>query len=194
MVANNGSAFTRAKNSDKSWGTWSTMACGSFKRITALNYKGVVWATIVDSAGQIWRTSLRKAGWTTQGKLNSAPGISAWRDIDMTWDEAARGFMLAIPEGGGNKLWFMPMYGSNAWKWRYFDTHLWAPGAATQDSPNMLSITASRWMEDPPGTTSPVIFATDDNGNIYLVEYARVGKPGWVLDWKSFYHENIPYN
>jgi hypothetical protein len=195
MVAENGSAFTRTKNSDGSWQTWSTVASGSFKRITALKYQGVVWATMVDSAGQIWRTSFEMTGWAIPTKLDNPPGVGAWRDIDMTWDELARGFMLAIPEGGGNRLWFVPMYGSDAWKWFYFDTHLWAPSVTNPvDSPDMLSITASRWMEDPPGTTSPVIFATDDNGNIYLIEYARVGNPGWVLDWKSFYHENIPYN
>jgi hypothetical protein len=49
-------------------------------------------------------------------------------------------------------------------------------------------------MEDPSGTTSPVVFATDDRGNIYFVEYARVGTPGWILGRKSFYHEYIPYS
>jgi hypothetical protein len=103
--------------------------------------------------------------------------------------------MLAIPVGGGDKLWFMPMYGSGAWtQWRWFDTHLWAPGAPTPPAaPNLLSVTASRWMEDPAGTTSPVVFGTDDKGNIYFVEFARVGTPGWNLNWKSFYHESIPY-
>jgi len=72
----------------------------------------------------------------------------------------------------------MPIYGNKAWsEWRYFDTHLWRPGAALQNSPNLQSITASRWMEDSAGTTSPVVFVTDDTGNIYFIEYARVGTP-----------------
>ncbi len=46
----------------------------------------------------------------------------------------------------------------------------------------------------PAGTTTPVIFGTDDNGNIYLIEFAREGSPaGWILNWKSFYHETIPF-
>jgi hypothetical protein len=114
----------------------------------------------------------------------------------MTWDEYARGFMLAIPKSGGNKLYFMPMYGNKAWlQWRFFDTHLWAPHpkAGIQDAPRMQSITASRWMEDPSGTTSPIVFATDEMGNVYFIEYTRVGSPRWILDWKSFYHESILY-
>jgi hypothetical protein len=195
MVANGGSAFTRTKTSGTSWGSWKMISKGSYKSITALNYAGVVWATMVDTAGDIWRTSLGSSGWASAKKLSRPPGITGWRDIDMTWDEAARGFMLAIPTHAGNKLWFMPMYGNKAWsEWRYFDTHLWAPGAAPQNSPNLQSITASRWMEDPAGTTSPVVFATDDTGNVYFIEYTRVGTPRWILDWKSFYHENIPYN
>jgi hypothetical protein len=192
MVANGGNAFTRAKISDTTWGAWRKVAAGSYKRITALNYNGVLWATMIDTAGEIWRTSLGSRGAPT--KLGRPPGVNAWRDIDMTWDEAARGFLLATPTSGGNRLWFMPMYGSDPWsEWHFFETHLWAPGAARQDTPSMQSVTASRWMEDAAGTTSPVVFATDDKGNVYFIEYARVGTPGWVLDWKSFYHEKIVY-
>lgn len=195
MVANGGSAFTRWQTSG-SWGSWKMISNGSYKSITALNVGRVIKVAMVDTAGDIWRTGIAPGReWEPAQKLSRPPGVSAWRDIGMTWDEAARGFMLAIPTTAGNKLWFMPMYGSEAWsEWRFFDTHLWAPSAKTpQDSPNLQSITASRWMEDPAGITSPVVFATDDSGNIYFVEYTRVGTPRWVLDWKSFYHENIVY-
>jgi hypothetical protein len=57
----------------------------------------------------------------------------------------------------------------------------------------MQSIAASRWMEDAAGTTSPVVFATDSFGNVYFIEFSRIGTPAWVLDWKSFYHETIAY-
>jgi V8-like Glu-specific endopeptidase len=194
MVANGGSAFTRTKTSDTTWASWSMVASGAYQTVTALNYDGVLWVAMLDKAGEVWRTSRAPSGWTVPAKVARPPGVNAWRDIDMTWDEAARGFMLATPAGGGDRLWFMPMYGGQAWaQWRYFETHLWAPGAQPQPAPHLESITASRWMEDPSGTTSPVVFATDVQGNVYLIEYARVGIPGWVLDWKSFYHETIPY-
>jgi len=192
-----GGAFARAKLADGTWGGWFTIAGGSFKAISGLNYAGVVSAAMVDTSGEIWRTALGSAGWNAPQKLSRPAGVSAWRDIDFTWDEAARGFMLAVPVDPGNRLFFTPLYGANPWsEWRWFETHLWAPSAPSpQAAPQMQTITASRWMEDPSGTTSPVIFGTDDAGNVYFIEFARVGPsaPGWVLDWKSFNHEKIVY-
>ncbi|HUU58160.1 MAG TPA: hypothetical protein VMZ50_01345, partial [Phycisphaerae bacterium] len=200
-ASSTGGAFARAKSSDTAWGAWSAVAAGGYKSVTALNYEGTVSAALLDLSGEIWRTSLGAAGWEEPVKLGRPPGIAAWRDIDLTWDEAARGFLLAIPAtwdgavpGPMNTLLFTPLYGAQPWvEWRYFENHLWAPGVAPQDPPTLRTITASRWMEDPAGTTSPVVFGTDDQGNVYLVEYARVPRAGWNLDWKSFYHEYIPY-
>lgn len=201
MAAKGAGAFARFKTSNTAWGSWQKIADGSYKAVTVLNYNGIIWAALLDTSGEIWRTSFTGNSWTAPIKLPRPGSIGAWRDIDLTWDEAARGFMLAIPAswnsgspGPTNTLWFTPLYGSQPWnEWRIFENHLWAPGAPLQNPPNLKSITASRWMEDPPGTTSPVIFGTDDTGNIYLVEYARVGAVGWNLNWKSFYHDFIPY-
>ncbi len=201
MVARGGKAYVRAKTSDTTWEGWKKVTGGTYKALTAINYAGTIWVALLDTTGEIWRVSKGVAGWTSRIKLPRPAQISAWRDIDLTWDELARGFMLAIPAswngvvpGPTNSLWFTPLYGSQPWnEWRTFETHLWAPGVAPQNPPKLQSITASRWMEDPPGTTSPVIFGTDDNGNVYMVEYARVAPVGWNLNWKSFYHKNIPY-
>jgi hypothetical protein len=36
-------------------------------------------------------------------------GVTAWTDLDMTWDEYGRGFMLAISEAGPrDRLYFTP--------------------------------------------------------------------------------------
>lgn len=198
MVADGGAAYARAKTSDTAWGSWSRVANGTYEAITALRYHGALVAVMIDTSGKIWQILHSGSQWTSPADLGRPGGVTAWRDIDMTWDEHARAFLLAIPENGGNKLFFMPAYGDKPWsQWRYFDTHLWTPGAKPtdppRDAPNLRTLTASRWMEDPSGTTSPVIFATDDYGNIYFLEYARVGTPGWNLDWKSFYHETIVY-
>jgi hypothetical protein len=201
MVADGGKAYVRNKTSDTTWGGWKTVANGSYKSVTSLNYAGKVWAALLDTSGEIWRTSQGPVGWASPLKLPHPAQIGAWGDIDLTWDEQARGFMLAIPAswngvlpGPTNTLWFTPLYGSQPWsEWRRFENHLWAPGAPPQNPPKLQSITASRWAEDPAGTTSPVVFGTDDFGNVYFVEYARVGTVGWNLNWKSFYHEYIPY-
>jgi hypothetical protein len=195
VVVANGSAFTRTKSAETPWTDWSLLAAGRYRRVTALSLGGVVWTAMLDTTGDIWRTSLGPSGWSSPTKVPGATGLT-WREIGMTWDEARRGFMVVLPASGrsGNRLWFMPMYGSKPWsEWRHFETHLWAPGAGPQDAPEMQSIAASRWMEDVAGTTSPVVFATDSFGNIYFIEYSRIGTPAWVLDWKSFYHETIAY-
>lgn len=196
VVANNGNAYTRTKTSDTTWGSWVTLASGQFNKITALRYDGTLNAAMIDSAGDIWRMhKTGAAAWTVPVRMSKPSGVSAFRDIDMTWDEAGRGFMLALSSTFSGPLDFVPMYGTEAWTgWRHFGTQLWAPEASSaQPAPTLRSLTASRWMEDAAGVTSPNIFATDNQGNIYFIEYQRVTTPGWVLNWKSFYHETIPY-
>ncbi|MDE2321322.1 MAG: hypothetical protein KGL31_05310 [candidate division NC10 bacterium] len=194
-VGEDGVVFTRTAVPGGATGSWSLVKPGSFRSISVLTYADKRWLTMVDAAGDLWRIASVGSGWSDAVKLSRPPGVTGWIDADMTWDEATRGFLVAIPKGGGNRLWFMPMYGDKAWmEWRYFDTHLWAPNAKKpQDAPRFETVTASRWMEDTPWVTSPVIFTTDNYGNVYFIEYTRVGTPRWVLDWKSFYHEFIPY-
>ena len=196
MVAKGGSAYTRAKTSDTAWGSWSTVSTGTYKAVTAINADGVLWAALVDTSGDIWRTSRTTSSWSARSMLPRTGGLS-WADVDMTWDEAGRAFMLAVPTTQTKLLYFTPMYGSNPWTWWTFTTSLWVPNATPPitpaNPPRFVSITASRWMEDASGVVSPVIMTTDDAGNIYLVEYQRrVAPAGWDLRWKSFYHEFIP--
>ena len=197
LAATDRGVFVGSKPTSMVWNGWFTVAGGAFKAVTALNDQGTVVAAMIDTSGRVWRTGLGPAGWAVPAMIPPPPGVTAWRDIDMTWDEAVRGFMLAVPAPPDNKLWFMPMYGSQAWvQWRFFDTHLWAPGAGTaQDARRLISVTASRWMEDAPGVDSPVIFATDDQRNVYFIEFSRIkpGGAGWVLDWTSFYHGSTAY-
>jgi hypothetical protein len=198
MVSDAG-AFVRARTSDTTWGNWISVAGGSYNRVTALNNSGVIWAALLDNSGEIWRTSRGRYGWAAPIKLSRPLQVTSWQDIDLTWDEYGRGFMLAIPavlngvvHGPAYSLWFTPLYGTQPWsQWLYFTNYLWAPGVRVQYPPRMRSITASRWMEDPAGTTSPVIFGTDDRGNVYLVYYSAL-QAKWDLFWKSFYHEYVP--
>jgi hypothetical protein len=194
MVDGNGSVFSRSMPAGYA-GTWVRVMSGSHRAVSGLRVGTGIWAATVDSSGEVWRTRLSGGVWSRPIRLPHPAGVGPWRDIDFTWDEFGRGFMLAIPENGDNRLHFLPLYGTGAWTgWRHFDTRLWAPGVSNPAAvPRMLSVTASRWMEDTPGVTSPVIFATDDSGNVYFVEFARVGTVGWNLDWKSFYHETIAY-
>ena len=162
-----------------------------YTRITSIkNHDDVVWAAMIGPNGALFRSKRTSSGWAPRQLLRWDAG---WVDLDMTWDEWGLGFLLAYRND--DRLDFVQMRGGDSWPgWRHFTTALWAPGAdERQSSPTLTSITASRWIEDAPGTTSPVVFGTGDRGNVYFVEYRRSGGTGWVLDWKSFYHERIVY-
>jgi hypothetical protein len=194
MAGGNGSVFSTSMKTGSAK-PWVRVMTGLHHAVSAIHAGAEIWAATVDGAGEIWRTRLKGGVWSSPIRLPHPPGVGAWRDVDFTWDEFGRGFMLAIPEKGDNRLHFIPTHGTDAWVgWGNFETRLWAPGVSNPAPvPRMLTITASRWMEDAPGVTSPVIFATDDSGNIYFIEFARVGTVGWNLNWKSFYHETIAY-
>jgi hypothetical protein len=185
--------YTSSKNAN-GWSSWQKIASGQFFNVSAIRtHQNVLMAAVIDKFGKLWRTAFLMTGWQTPTQVGLPSGYSALRDIDFTWDESGRAFMVALPTKATNgRLYFLPLYGDGAWRnWRFFTTSLWAPGQPPQPAPKMLTITASRWMEDKSGITSPVIFATGDEGNVYFVEYSQLGSPGWRLTWKSFYHETI---
>ena len=125
MVANGGGAHVRGKTSDTTWGGWGQLAGGRFRTITALNYDGVMHAAMIDTAGELWRSQNSGGGWTAATQLARPGGVAAFADADMTWDEGARGFMLAVATNQGNALHFLPMYGGGAFRdWHHCDTRL----------------------------------------------------------------------
>jgi hypothetical protein len=61
---------------------------------------------------------------------------------------------------------------------------LYAPAAATPPNlDGLVSLTASRWLEDG-GASVPVVFATDQQGNLYVTTY----ESGRWRAWRSFYN------
>jgi V8-like Glu-specific endopeptidase len=196
-----GNVTVNTEQSPGVWSGWGLVGQGAFTKVTALNYNGTLYAAMIDLAGQIWHAENAGTSWTAPQKIPLPGGVTAWADIDMTWDELGRGFMLATPATQSNSLFFEVLYGTPYSGWHFFDTHLYAPDARasgnllqTINAPQLSTLTASRWMEDPSGTTSPLVFGTDAQGNVYFVEYQRIrSAPGWDLDWKSFYNDTIPY-
>lgn len=201
-----GGLYTRTKTSDTAWGSWARIGAANttYRKVSALVYDNKRNAAVVDRSGNIWRASspLTTTSWSSSLSQVSHPGRS-FVDIDFTLDEFGRGFLLGATQtvGTDGQLVFTPLYGSGAWtNFTWFQTSLF-PYFETKGPngipirPTIKRINAGLWAEGPAGTYSPVVFGTDDQGNVYFIEYTRfgTGAPGWVLEWKSFYHERIPY-
>src|SRR5262249_45667993 len=104
-VGKSDGAFVRWKLSDTTWNAnWSHVRAGSFTLIWALIVGTAVWVAVIDSAGEISRISGNAGGggiWIPPMMLSRPAGI-AWRDLDFTWDEAGRGFLVALPRAASN--------------------------------------------------------------------------------------------
>jgi hypothetical protein len=217
IVAQDGSAYTRRMISDQSWSGWEMVSAGTYKRVTAQKTlvaplpgsrarpREVLLAMMIDTGGQLWRSANGGHGWSNASPVTPPGGVTAWLDADLGYDEQGNGRLWA--SNGGESLYYQNI--SVGAVWSKLATRLWAPLAPDVDKngtpdpqppPLLRSITASRWMEHRPGTTSPVVFATDEAGNVYFIEYWRGSgnrkaraKPGWITQWKSFYSQRIPY-
>ncbi|MBE7486437.1 MAG: hypothetical protein HS104_41515 [Polyangiaceae bacterium] len=123
-------------------------------------------------------------------------------DIDAGWLSDNRVFVVAVDNQG--HLWIRGQTATsgNSWyAWISFDAPLGPPifapavNCSGTTPPGIVSVTASRWQDDPVGTVVPVIFATDDRGNVYYTTWetgpctnASCDCGTKWLPWKSFYH------
>ncbi|MFZ3093096.1 MAG: hypothetical protein WA127_04675, partial [Methanothrix sp.] len=147
---------------------------------------------LVDSAGglaALWQMEAKpSSSWTAPGNFQN-PSKSAIIDIDAAWTEDEQTWIFAVDEKGA--LWVRAMVSkdpSQGWgDWQPWATNLYAPSAKSlQPQPEcIVSLTASRWQEETGGDIVPVVFATDNRGNIYHTTHDRSG--GWSA-WRSFYH------
>ncbi|MEZ4238194.1 MAG: hypothetical protein R3F59_19005 [Myxococcota bacterium] len=97
MALADGGAFTSGRLADGSWSPWRRIVSGSYRRITTLRYDDVVSVVLIDTNGAMWRTD--DLSWPALTPLGAPGGVSAWNDVDATWDEQGRGFVPAVPEG-----------------------------------------------------------------------------------------------
>jgi hypothetical protein len=74
---------------------------------------------------------------------------------------------------------------SSSWNaWSSWGVPLYAPKAASPPRlDGIISLSASRWREST-SVTIPVVFALDDQGNIYVTTY----ESGNWKPWRSFYN------
>jgi hypothetical protein len=201
MVASGGNAYTKAMTSDTTWGSWTLVAGGTYKKITALNYSGLIYVAMVDTTGNVWHSEQTGgSGWTVPVMLSAPNGLPI-ADVDFGWTPSGVGMLFAAPSGQVGTVYTSMLFPPAYQFWSWYNTHLYAPevrdaagSVSPQPAPPILSLTASHWMEDAPGVFSPVVFGTDDQGNLDLIEYQSVRtQPNWDLDWKPFYEEIIPH-
>ncbi|MGB4697073.1 MAG: hypothetical protein WBH08_04425, partial [Methanothrix sp.] len=197
VVGDDGNLYTRGrinKEPDSAWKGWEKLtASGSYRKVTALRRAdGTEQAFLVDSAGglaALWQMEAKpSSSWTAPGNFQN-PSKSAIIDIDAAWTEDEQTWIFAVDEKGA--LWVRAMVSkdpSQGWEdWQPWATNLYAPSAKSlQPQPEgIVSLTASRWQEETGGDIVPVVFATDNRGNIYHTTHDRSG--GWSA-WRSFYH------
>ena len=197
VVGDDGNLYARGrinKEPDSAWKGWEKLtASGSIRKVTALRRAdGTEQAFLIDSAGDLatlWQMEAKpSSSWTAPGNFQN-PSKSAIIDIDAAWTEDEQTWIFAVDEKGA--LWVRAMVSkdsSQGWEdWQPWATNLYAPSAKSlQPQPEgIVSLTASRWQEETGGDIVPVVFATDNKGNIYYTTHDRSG--GWSA-WRSFYH------
>ncbi|NVB85476.1 MAG: hypothetical protein HOV81_44340 [Kofleriaceae bacterium] len=179
-------------------------------RLTALrDDDGFTWLATLDATGQM-HAFARECNddvnaWFHYTKIPSSYAVPSWRDLDLYWNSAGEARLVAIPTNADN----VPLVqyqlphrkcgavnnpdGSPAIpeKDASIPAKLWAPGSTMVVRPQLRTITASRWLEDQPGTVSPTIFSTDAQGNVYFI--SNTAGYGWTFEWQSFYHEVVSF-
>lgn len=185
-------------------------SAASGERITALrDDDGFTWVVTLDDTGQM-HAFARECNddvnaWFHYTSIPSAYAVPRWRDIDLYWNSKGEARLVAIPSNADNvplvqyQLPRRSCYASNnpdgspamPVNDASIPAKLWAPASKTLIRPQLRTITASRWLEDQPGTVSPTIFSTDEQGNVYVI--SNTAGHGWTFEWQSFYHEVVSF-
>lgn len=191
-VAKNGSAFTRRMTSETTWASWSKVATGSYRAITAGKEGTKLHAMMITTTGQLFSTRNAGTHWSRPRQLRRPTAVKEWIDADFGYDRQGRTVIYAY--GGGDTLYHQRVASLSS-AWMSLRTYLWVlpQRFPKEPAPALQTITASRWLEDQSGVTTPNIFATDDKGNVYFIEVVRGGGLAvWIPEWKSFYTYKLP--
>jgi hypothetical protein len=183
----------RASNASASatWGPWANLSLGiDAQRVSVARHgDGRQQVFVLSTTGEVhslWQIDATTgSAWSTPVAFGSTtlPSLS---DIDAAWTPDGRIQVFAI-DGTGNG-WTRKATGSTPvanWEpWTSWSVPLYAPTAATPPAlDGIISLTASRWLESG-ATVVPVVFATDQQGNIYVTTYVN----GQWQPWRSFYN------
>jgi hypothetical protein len=170
------------------WGPWAMLSSAvEAQRVSVVRHgDGRQQVFVVSTTGAVrslWQIDATPgAAWSMPidfGSIDLPPLF----DLDAAWTPDGRVQVFAI-DGKGNG-WTRTADGLTplaTWSpWASWSVPLYAPQAATPPMlDGIVSLTASRWEE----SAVPVVFATDQQGNIYVTTYVD----GQWQPWRSFYN------
>lgn len=166
-----------------------------YKRVTAVRHEGdgrnQLW--MVTSTGSIRTVRATGQGWSVVTNFVGPPLPSGQliADVDAGWDSEKRALLVALSSTG--QAWTC-VAGSKkstaSWSsWQQLPT-LVDPGVPiNRGNVKLISISASRWAETDEQAVIPVVFATDNWGNVYQTNYSKATST-WS-NWMPFYGKRI---
>jgi V8-like Glu-specific endopeptidase len=194
VIGNDHALYTiRASNASAgaAWGTWAKLSLGGDARRVSVVRHGdgrqqlfvVLTSGAVHSLWQIDATP--GSAWSMPLAFGSS-ALPPLADLDAAWTTDGRVQIFAIDRtGSGWTRTAAALSPDASWNpWTSWSVPLYAPKAARPARlDGIVSLTASRWQESL-GVVAPVVFATDQQGNIYVTTHVN-GK--WE-PWRSFYN------
>jgi len=197
-----GSLYRRARTSaeaDADWQpSWSKIVKSDsfvYKRVTAVRHEGdrrnQVWMlTTTDSIRTVKTTG---EGWTEVTTFEGPPLPSGQliADVDAGWNSKKRALLVALSSTG--VAWYREAdskLSTASWSsWQQLPT-LIDPGVPiNRGNVELVSVSASRWEETDGDVVVPVVFATDNWGNVYQTTYTEATST-WSY-WMPFYGKRI---
>ena len=173
------------------WGRWVKLPLTvDAQRVSVVRHgDGRLQVFVVSTGGVLQTRSQNQAkpgsSWSGAITFSSAP-VKNLVDVAAAWDPNGHVQVYAIDKAGNG--WIRTSTGSSplgAWgPWTSWSVPLYAPSAATPPKlDGIVTLTATRWLEGA-GVVRPAVFATDQQGNIYLTTYEN----GAWQPWRSFYN------
>ncbi len=194
LVGNDFKLYTRSLSYPSSAiniAPWIVIEIGSnAKRISAILHKnGRQQIFIITNTGtlkSIWQTTtISGSTWSKPARFSTST-LPPLMDVSAGWTPDGYVQVFTIDKNGDG--WARACMGnspeSNWNSWSPWSVPLYAPNAASPPKlKGIVSITANRWQENSL-KTKPVVFATDEQGNIYVTTFeGDKWKP-----WLSFYN------
>ncbi|MBX3128148.1 MAG: trypsin-like serine protease [Polyangiaceae bacterium] len=206
-VGNTGQVWRRKRTGSGAYDPWAawqalitTPGTNTYTKVTSIRRHG----DLVQMA--FMRTTTGAVRWIQEPFPAASPSDfgapASIVDLDAGWTNDNRVMVIALDAQGS--LWIrvqLATTGAGWFDWISFNPpfgpKMFTPANQCNNNglPGIASVTVSRWQENPISTVVPVIFVTDDRGNVYYSTYeqgpctqAGCDCSEWFQPWKAFYH------